>query len=436
MKTQRAKISSHLARLRRSRRGSTMMLTALALPALIAAIGYGVDTAQWYMWKRELQHSVDQAALGGAWAKSYSATADYSTRALQEFNANQSVTAGFAATPNIQLASYSGGSNNSVLVTVTATRHLPFSGSLFNTSATIAVSAQAAFAPGGSYSACLVSLKKEGTAFTVGGNATVIANCGLGALSCSNNAITIDGSASVTTTSIVTCGTASVPAGLQSKVTEGATALEDVYKNWTVPAPTASTPDQTKANHCNGNGNKAIATLDPGIYQGGFTASCNTTFNAGVYFFDGGTVDLSTNANVIGNNVLFILRNGATIKLGGQGSGGSLQLSPMTEQQLAATPYSADANKLSQMLVMQDSTNTEPVEMHINGNTNVTMSGILYLPKGNVTVNGNASSSSNLCFQISSYTLHISGSAYLQTLCSASQTTSIGSATAKVNLVG
>lgn len=434
MNKQVAKKWRKLGELRRSKRGNAMMLTTLALPALIGATGYGVDTAQWYMWKRELQHSVDQAALGGAWARSYSSTADYQTRALQEFSANQAVTAAFSATPNVSLTSYSGGTNNSVLVTVTATRRLPFSGHLLNRAATIRVSAQAAFAPGGTYSACLVSLRETGTAFTVGGNATVIANCGLGALSCDPNAIVIDGSANVTTTSIVTCGTANVPANLQHQVTNNASGLEDVYADWDVPEPSNTTP--TRNYTCVGNGARAVASLQPGRYAGGLTASCNTTFASGIYFFDGGTVDLTTNANVVGNNVLFILMNGARIKLGGQGNG-SLQLSPMTQTQLEALGFdSAQATKLSKMLVMQDDSTTEPVEMVLNGNASVTMSGILYLPKGNVTVNGNASSSSNLCFQISAYTLHVSGSAYLQTLCNSSQVSSIGSSAASVRLVG
>ena len=434
MKKQVATTWRKLGELRRGKRGNATMLTALALPALIGASGYGVDTAQWYMWKRELQHSVDQAALGGAWARSYSPSANYQTRALQEFNANQAITAQFAATPSVSLTSYSGGTNNSVLVTVTATRRLPFSGYLFNKAATISVSAQASFAPGGTYSACLVSLKETGTAFTVGGNATVIANCGLGALSCDPNAIVIDGSASVTTTSIVTCGTASVPANLQSQVTNNASGLEDVYADWEVPAPTGSTPGRSY--NCVGNGNNAIASLQPGRYTGGLTASCNTTFAPGIYFFDGGTVDLTTNANVIGNNVLFVLMNNAKIKLGGQGNG-SLQLSPMTQAQLETLGFDAtQATRLSKMLIMQDDSTTEPVDIVMNGNASVTMSGILYLPKGNVTVNGNASSSSNLCFQISSYTLHVSGSAYLQTLCNANQTSSIGNSAATVRLVG
>lgn len=435
MTRQLAKLRGRITQLWRSKSGNAMLLTAMGMPALIAATGYGIDTAQWYAWKRELQHSADQAALGGAWARSYSATADYSARAMQEFNGNQAVTSAFAATPVVQLANYNGGTNNSVLVNVTATRQLPFSGYLFNRAATIAVTAQAAFAPGGTYSACLVSLKPDGSTFTVGGSATVIANCGLGALSCDNDAIKIDGSASVTTTSIVTCGTASVPAALENKVTEGATTLTDAYAGWTVPDPKASTPNRTKSKYCVGNGKNAIAALLPGTYIGGFAASCNTTFASGVYFFDGGTLDLSTNAAVVGTNVLFVLRNGAQIKLGGQGGQGSLSLSPMTEQQLLLTPYAADAARLSKMLVMQDGSTTNPVEMVVNGNTNVTMSGILYLPKGDVKINGGAASASKLCFQISSWTLDIRGSAYLETLCDTNQTTSLGSSVPKVNLV-
>lgn len=55
-----------LRKLRECTSGNAMMMVALSTPALIGAGGLAVDTAQWYMWKRELQHSVDQAALGGA----------------------------------------------------------------------------------------------------------------------------------------------------------------------------------------------------------------------------------------------------------------------------------------------------------------------------------------------------------------------------------
>ncbi len=48
--------------------GNAVLLTALGMPVLIGAAGYAMDMAQMYAWQRELQHSVDQAALAGAWA--------------------------------------------------------------------------------------------------------------------------------------------------------------------------------------------------------------------------------------------------------------------------------------------------------------------------------------------------------------------------------
>jgi Flp pilus assembly protein TadG len=425
-----------LSALRENRSGNAMMLTALAMPVLVGATGYGVDTAQWYMWKRELQHSVDQAAIGGAYARAYGATGNYQTRALQEFNANQALTADFTATPSISLTNYSGGTNNAVLVTATATRRLPFSGSLFDSAATIAVSATAKFAAGGTYSACFVALRETGTAFSVGGNATVRANCGLGALSCDANALVIDGNANVTTTAITTCGTADVPPNLQGLVSEGVTTLEDAYADLAIPEPTNATPNRTIA--CTGTGRNRIARPQPGRYVGGITVSCATTFASGIYFVDGGRLDLTYNASVVGNNVLFVLMNGATLQLGGMGNAAAVQLSPMTKAQLEALGYSSTtADALSKMLIVQDpDTNTNEVSMQINGNATITMSGVMYLPKGNVQINGNARSASNLCFQISAYTLDIRGNAYLDTLCSAEQTTSIGNAAASVNLVG
>lgn len=436
MKKHFARLRQHAGSLRQNRRGNAMMLTALAMPVLLGATGYGVDTAQWYMWKRELQHSADQAAIGGAWARAYSNSANYQARAVQEFNANQGLTTSFAATPNVSLTNYSGGTNNAVLVSVTATKRLPFSGYLFNQSATISVSSTAQFAQGGTYSACFVTLRETGTAFTVGGSATVRANCGLGALSCDPNAIVIDGSANVQTTSIATCGTANVPTSLQSLVSERVTGLEDAYADWTFPEPTNSTQNRTVS--CSGKGQNKVASPQPGRYAGGITVSCATTFASGIYFIDGGTLDLTYNATVVGNNVLFVLMNGATLRLGGQGNSAAIQLSPMTKAQLETLGYpSTTADRLSKMLIVQDpETNDEEVDMQINGNATISMAGVMYLPKGNVQINGNARSASNLCFQISAYTLDIRGSAYLETLCSTDQVTSIGSGAARVRLVG
>ena len=421
--------------------GNAVLMTALGVPALLGATGFGVDTAQWYMWQRELQHSVDQAAIGGAWSLAYDeASADYQTRAEQEFYANQNVTEGFDSAPNIQLANFEFGVNNSVIVSASATRRLPFTGLLLNRATTISVSAQAAFREGGQFQACLITLNPDGTTFEVGGDAHVIANCGLGALSCSEDAIVIDGSATVETTSIATCGTVSVPPENQAAVTENlpSGALTDAYDDIPIPQPQADTPSRENRNqdYCVGNGKNAIANLSPASYVGGIIAKCATNFSPGVYFIDGGTLDLSTGAPVVGQNVLFVLRNGAQIKLGGQGGSGSISLSPMREVDLASTPYATDADRLAGMLfIEQKDEGDEPVDHQINGNSKLNIEGVIYLPNGNVQINGDSGTTSQLCFQISAWTLDIRGSAYLRTLCDVEDSTELGGVASGVRLV-
>ena len=93
--------------------GNATILVAMGMPALIGGTGLAVDTAQWYMWKRELQYAVDQAAIAGAWARTESSTQNtYQTRATQEYNANLSMIDDFDAAPTVGLDNYAGGSNN------------------------------------------------------------------------------------------------------------------------------------------------------------------------------------------------------------------------------------------------------------------------------------------------------------------------------------
>jgi Flp pilus assembly protein TadG len=426
-------------RLARSTSGNALMFVGLGMPVLVGAAGYGVDIAQWYMWQRELQHSVDQAAIGGAWALVYDETADYSKRAEQEFYGNQAITAEFASEPTIQLSSYDGGASNSVLVSASATRQLPFTGLLLNRPVTVAATAQAAFKTGGKFNACLITLRKDGTTFQVGGSAHVIANCGLGALSCSDDAIVIDGSATVETTAITTCGTADTPPELDHVVTEnaGEDALFDAYADIPIPSPSPSTPDNTKKEYCKGTEGRAIANLSPGLFVGGYVAKCATNFAPGIYYIDGGTFDLSTNAPVIGHNVLFVLRKGAELKLGGQGGSGSIALSPMgIEVANRQGLTEVDAERLARMVFIEDkSGESEPAQHQVNGNSKLNLEGILYLPNGDVQINGDSGTTTKLCFQISAYTLDIRGSAYLRTLCEVEESTELGEETPMVRLV-
>ena len=423
-------------RLMRNKGGNAVLLTALGMPVLIGAAGYAMDMAQMYAWKRELQHSVDQAALAGAWALAYDDdTTTWQTRALQEYNANQVMMAAYDLDYSSQLGSYGGLTDNSVIVTARVTKRLPFSGFLVNRAMTVSARAQATYAEGGTYQACLMALKKdEGGTFTVGGTASINASCGLGALSCEDGAIDIGTNTTIVTDSIVTCGTATVPPSLQSKVTDGATGISNPFE--TLPAPT---PDSETAKTLNcPNGQAATDTttyISPGKYSG-MNMNCKIVMNPGIYIIDGGTLDMTDNkSHVTGSGVMFLLRNGASVKIGGSGNGGYVNLTPMEAADFVGTANEAYKNLYGGMLIYEDKTGqTTAVDHVFNGNSNITIRGTLYLPNGDLTINGTGNANP-MCFQLWASTLKMNGTASITTTCTSTETNSAGGSAGGVRLV-
>lgn len=415
--------------------GNVTLIMAVGMPALIGAAGLAVDVSQWYLWKSELQHSVDQAALSAAFALADNESeSSYVARARQEFDANQDLTKTFSATPTIQLASFGGSVGNSVIVQANASKRLPFTGFLTNTSANVGVLAQAIFKPGMNHQACLVATTDEGTGIDIGGNAKVDARCGLAALSCSDDAIVIDGSATVLTDAIATCGTATVPPENEGVVTEKVQGLVDIYKDL-VP-PDDPTPEEYKCRSVGTGKNKSdLALLQPGTYAGGIVVKCKTMLSSGIYVIDGGELDLSANYDVTGSHVMFVLKNGAHIKFGGEGNNNRINLTPIQAADFLGTEYNDQADAYSGMLVFEARDNDAQNPGHIlNGNSNSVIEGKMYLPSSGITILGTADVTSE-CLQISAKTIAITGTAYLKTLCPVDETQAVGSSRASVRLV-
>lgn len=427
-----ASIAQFLKRLVREKSGNAILMTALGMPVLIGAAGYALDMAQLYAWKRELQHSVDQAALAGAWSLAYDpSSTDYSTRALQEYDSNQILMASYATRPSIQRGNYGGGVNNSLIVSARVTKQLPFSSFIVQKAMTVAATAQATFAQGGTYKACLMTLKEgEAGTFVVGGTASVNATCGLGALSCEEGAIDIGTNTTVITDTIVTCGTATVPESLQSKVTDGATSISNPFEGLPAPTPTSETAKTFK---CPKSGTYNIT---PGRYTGGMNMTCKVVMAKGIYVVDGGVLDLTSNkGDVTGTGVMFVLRNGAALKIGGSGNGGLVNLTPLEAGDFVGTANEAYKNLYAGMLVYEDNTGvTSPVAHTFNGNADVSVRGTFYLPNGDLTVNGTGNTAP-LCFQLWASTLKINGTASITTTCTSTQTNSAGSSAGGVRLV-
>ena len=238
-----------LKRLAGDSSGNALLLMALGLPMLIGGAGLGVDFAQWYMWKRELQYAVDQAAIAGAWARSDTATqAIYTDRARQEYNANLSAIKDIASDPVIGLANYAGGSNNSVTVHAHATKALPFSSLFTGGATTIDVHAQAAWEEGKTFTSCLIAVDPDDDgAITIGGSSILTASCGLAALSTSANSITVNGNPTVDAGWILSAGGIDdwFNTNTDDTILENMSGLYDPFEHLSPPNPTESQVSRT-----------------------------------------------------------------------------------------------------------------------------------------------------------------------------------------------
>jgi len=514
--------------IRRSTSGNAAILVGLGMPVLVGGTGYAVDTAQWYLYKRELQYAADQAALAGAWARANGDTGTvYQTRAGQEFDDNISVTLEYTPVDAALLADYDSGTQNSIVVTARMTADLPFSQIVLERPTTISVRSQATWENVAEFEACLLALDPTATgAITFNGGPVVNSNCGLGALSTAGGAIEIKGKfGTYNVGSISTGGTVTdLHGGFDGSPTaENQTGLFDPFESLTPPdnptprslsctstASASYTADETttesitynyyrgrnipqatatnnyadaKANvsstntllnqnytsqpanqtstnnsglyQVDGSGPDKIyeeaittqtisyanvvvsaptsGTMQPGTYSD-FKLQCDTTLAAGIYVIDGGSLDVAAQYSLRGTGVMFVLKNGAGLKING---GSKIELSAMTANELIAVGVAADdAAKLEGMLIFEDPNSPGAADNVINGTATTALNGTVYLPNSEVTILGTAEQTSQ-CLMVAAKTIQIGGTADLLNFCPSGLTGDIvvGGGGARVRLV-
>jgi Flp pilus assembly protein TadG len=518
-------------RLRRDTSGNTMLLFALGMPVFIGGTGFAVDISQWYMWKRELQYAVDQAAIAGAWARTNESTKNtYATRALQEYNGNVSMVDDFDTTPTVNLANYAGGTNNSVIVSSSASRELPFSSFLTGEGATVSAYAQASYEEGVTFTSCLIATDEDDDgAITIGGSSVLTAGCGMAALSTSDESIIVNGDPDIDAGWILSkggiddwlknntdddiheymdglydpfkdlsppnpaesqvartynCvkGTKTTRANVKidteitytywkgadyntavqvqnskgkSKESYSSTSVNIIVPDYTIDGVTYSTTvTWTKSSNSSGDntmwekkttvttttnsGTTSTTTPDhasvmPGTYTD-IKVSCTTTFATGVYIIDGGGLEINGQHQVTGSSVMFVLKNGAYVKING---GANINLTAIQASDLIARGVSSEeANKLAGMLIFEDRDSPGTSKNNINGNASTILNGTIYLPSSNIDFSGTAGVTSQ-CLMIAAKTITLTGNANMTTFCPAGSTedTTVAQSASTVKLV-
>ncbi len=524
------RIRRHIAHMSGCNSGNATLLVALGMPVLIGGAGLGVDVTQWYMWKRELQFAVDQSAVAGAWAMADADTeSTYLKRAKQEFNANLSITEDFNSDPLILLADFAGGSQNSVAVSATVSKTLPFSSIVMGGKTDVFAFAQASFEEGATFTSCLIALDDEETgAITIGGNSILTASCGLAALSTADEAITVNGNPEVQAGWILAAGgvdqwlkdntddviienmtglydpfedlepptpaesetartysCSAEPTTTKADVSRRTVTTYEYYKGsnknnadpWDNPSPKENTnllteaydqtvPSGTTAGTEESNsdiwtslggkgqekrwerkvetvsttyanvtteGGDPAGSVRPGTYTD-LKIGCNTAFAPGVYNLVGGGLKITSQYDVTGSGVMFVLYDGAYIDITG---GSNVNLTAMQASDLMSLGLTADeANGLAGMLVFEDRDSQGSSKTKFNGNASTVLNGTLYFPSSEVFFAGTVGVTSQ-CLMIAANTITITGTTQMSTFCPAgsSEDSTIVSTAAKVRLV-
>ena len=458
------RLTRKIAELRGNTSGNATLLTAFALPMVLGGGGFAVDFAQFYLWKRELQYANDQAAIAAAWEMIESGSqTKIRERALYAFRTNEQVTNSFNTEPTVQLAAWSGGDQNgqanSVIVKSSATKRLPFTSFFTESATTVSVKSQATFGGTKTFSSCLKAVEDdvdEGTTLTIGGNAIFTAQCGLMAISASSrvcvgydannicnawegeDAISNNGTSyELEAGMIVTAGTVSddikrTAEETGDEVYEHQAGLFDEFAEFNPPQPTQT----TKAGNyfCKATGrlkseiDAANAGVEPtsddyvrlgvaypGIYQGGLTIGCDTTFKRGIYFLKGGSLTINGNYRVSSEKgVLFVLSDGADFKLNG---GADINLNGLEHNQLTALGYSSEAAKvLDRMLIWETKDNNASKRNVLNGASNTYLNGAIYTPVNTLDLQGTADVA-NACLLVVANKINLTGTLNMRDFC-------------------
>lgn len=396
------RLRAFLRRFGRDRRGATVVMYALSLPALIGFTGVGVETGYWYYKQRELQTAADVAAYAGT----IELRGGASTSGVYSASLTEATVQGFVkatGTINVHTPPTSGTHQTTKSVEVLLTQQTArlFSAIYDDQPVTIKARGVGTYQEGGQ--ACLLALEPNASgAVTFTGNALMLmSGCNVMSNSLSDSAMIVNGSADVTVPCALAAGGITADDGLTltqcSEAQSNVPPANDPFKNLAAPpntllnGPCLSAPSGI-----------AAATLTPGRYCGGVSLKGDKTFAPGTYVIDGGDFNINANANIAGEGVTFYMTNEARTRFNGSAH---IQISAPTSGTYGGVLFYGDRN-------------SNDVDHKFNGNATSEMTGSLYFPTQSVEFLGNFSGS-NGCMRIVARMINFTGSSTLNSDCAA-----------------
>jgi Flp pilus assembly protein TadG len=402
-----AKLGSRVRRLRDDESGNVAVIFALALMPLVGLVGAAVDYSHANSIKTAMQAATDATAL--KLAKAAGTLSD--TQLAQQATNNFNVLFTRPETTGVQIGAQYDTANKSLSLTATGSMKTDFMGLMGFSSLTI--STRAVAKPVGAGTACVLVLNANASgAVTVqGGNNVNLAGCSLYANSKSGSAITVGGSASLSALSVGVVGGISGGAAITATqgVSTGGSPVADPYSTLAIPSFSGCNATNFTAH--------GTVTINPGVYCGGMQLNANArvTLNPGIYYIDHGDFSMNGGAVMTGTGVTLIftsstMSNWPKVTING---GATVNLTPPTTGPTAGIVMFADRNI--------------PVgtTFKFNGGASQYIGGAVYIPTGDVTYAGGASSSTS-CTKLIADTITFTGNSNFAINCDAYGTKAFG----------
>jgi len=368
-------LTQRLVRFSRDSAGGVMVYVALMLPVLLGVAALSVDVGLWYANKRVVQSVADAAALGGALEVRREGDLSTLTPAATEYateNGYNSVADQLTINSPPLSGSLAGVAN---AVEVIVDRPVPsfLSAMLYDGQTTVS---GRAVASAGTAGACIWALNpSDSGTVKVSGNAQVNMDCGIMANSNDPSAITQNGSSCINAASVAAVGGAS--GGCINPTPVSTNYVTDPMASVSAPSWSGCDhPSQVKAN------NNQTVDLDPGVYCNKITAQNGGRINfaPGLYVLDGAA--LTVHGEAYGSGVQFYLTENT-------GQNDNITFNSGSTVVLSAPGQGDDTYGLpTGMLFYQDRNSTDGINHIFNGQADMLLNGIVYLPNADVQFAG------------------------------------------------
>ena len=292
---------------RKSRKGSVVVVFAVAAPVVVGFSALGAEVMYWQYTHRMLQSAADAAAFSGAAQLAQGRDFSYASAAATNAAYETGLGPSTSDTPTVLSPPTSGAfAGDARAVEVVLTERLPrLFTSLFFNSPTVQISARSVSRTAGARPACVLALNKSANkAVSFAGSSTlVLQGCDVASNSIANDAIDFQGATQVTTECASAVGGVDGEEGSLTLTDcaapfSGSRPFPDPYADLTFPTPGACDA-VLKSNLTVSPG--TVRTVSPGTTPSaalGSSASGSTrTSLLLVNGFDGGTMTICASGN-------------------------------------------------------------------------------------------------------------------------------------------